>query len=114
MALGITEAVELSGRVIRLLKDGVTMELQDVKEEVLALREENSELKRAVTKRETFKFDGEMYWVEEAGAEREGPFCQKCHDTHSRSVRLQKAQPASGVSWMCNVCGFMYGRLNPR
>jgi hypothetical protein len=119
MALGISDAVELSGRVVELVKKGMTLELQEritelreavlnAKEEVLTLREENSELKRAAAEKQRFKFDGELYWREEEDGSREGPFCQGCYDSKALKVRLQPLPSGWRHKWRCNVCNYSF------
>lgn len=98
MALGISDAVSLSGRVLELVKAGATLELQErivelreavlnAKDEILSLREELSTLKCAATEREQLEFDGIVYWRELPDGENEGPFCQRCYDADSKLMR---------------------------
>jgi len=119
MVLGISEAVELTGRIASLVKQGATMELQEriielreavlnVKEELLELREENTELKRAAAQRQNSKFDGHLYWLETEG-ERQGPFCQKCYDKDGKTVRLIALPAGWNFDWNCTVCEGNYG-----
>ena len=121
MALGISEAVSLSGRVLELVKQGATMDLQErimdlreavlnVREELLTLREENSALKRAAVEREQLIFDGSVYWQEDEEDVQHGPFCQKCHDADGKTVRLQKCQPSYNYEWNCSVCHMSFVR----
>ncbi len=124
MGLGISEAVQLSGGVIELLKNGLPIELQErimelrevvlnAKDEVLKLREENAELKRTAARKGSIKFDGELYWQ---GTEngRDGLFCQRCYDNTAKQVRLQREPPGLELKWRCLVCGFCYaGRCGP-
>jgi hypothetical protein len=121
MALGISEAVSLSGRVLDLVKQGTTIDLQErimelreavlnVREELLTLREENGALKRAASEREQLTFDGAVYWHEDDEGVQQGPFCQKCHDADGKTVRLQKCQPEFHFTWTCNVCHMHYVR----
>jgi hypothetical protein len=122
MDLGITEAVELIGRIATLAKQGVTMELQErimdlreavlnVKEELLKLREENVELKRAVQESRYLVFEEGVYWLQDEDDENEleGPYCQKCRDTAQQMVRLQNDRSESGYKWNCYACGKHYG-----
>lgn len=124
MVLGISEAVELSGRVVELVKKGATLELQErimelreavlnVKEELLALRDENTELKRVAAEREQLIFDGAVYWLDDGEGGQEGPFCQKCHDADGKTVRLQKCQPDYSYKWTCTVCRMHYVARTP-
>ena len=119
--LGITEAVELTGRIANLVKQGATMELQErimelreavlnVKEELLKLREENSELKRAVEEEHRLVFREGVYWLQDEDDENDldGPFCQKCRDSDHKTVRLQKLHPGAGWRWRCFACNAHY------
>lgn len=118
MALGISEAVDLSGRIIELVKKGATIELQEriielreavlnAREELLSLRQENAELKRSTAERQHFTFDSEVYWRERDG-KRDGPFCPTCYDSTAKTIRLQPLGPGFGFKWTCNVCNGAY------
>ena len=115
MALGITDAVSLSGRVLELVKQGVTLDLQErimelreavlnAQEEVLRLRAELSELRRTANDREQLTFDGSLYWRERSDG-KEGPFCQRCFDVDAKVVRLQPNLPGMSHKWVCIGCG---------
>jgi len=119
MGLGITDAIDLSGRVIEMIKTGATMELREkimelreavlnVKEELLTLREENAELKREAAQRGTLKFEDWVYWLHEDGT-RDGPFCPKCQDDEKKLVRLQAGNQGYGYRWLCVVCRTTFG-----
>jgi hypothetical protein len=125
MVLGISEAVELSGRIVELVKKGATMELQErimelreavlnSKEELLRLRDENGELKRQAAKRNDLVFERGVYWQEHEGGDREGPFCQRCQDVDSKLVRLQEAAQDSGWHYWCRGCNGGARLLNSR
>ena len=119
MALGISEAVSLSGRVVELVKAGATIELQEritelreavlnAKEEILSLRAELGELKRAAEEREQVTFDGVAYWQQVPGSEKQGPFCHRCYDADSKLVRLQHFPASLSWKWSCVVCNKSY------
>lgn len=123
MALGISEAVSLSGRVVELVKAGATLELQEkimelreavlnAKEEVLSLRQELSDLKRAAAQREQLVFDGMLYWQEEPGRKKEGPFCPRCRDSDSKLVRLHGLAPGANYDRTCLVCNTLFAARN--
>lgn len=122
MALGITEAVELTGRIATLIKQGATIELHErimelreavlnVKEELLQLREENGELKRASAESRRLVYRDSVYWLQDEDDEDDldGPFCQKCRDAEQKMVRLQNDRSAAGYKWHCYGCGKHYG-----
>jgi hypothetical protein len=118
MALGITDAVSLSGRVLELVKQGVTLDLQErimelreavlnAQEEVLRLRAELSELRRTANDREQLTFDGSLYWRERSDG-KEGPFCQRCFDVDAKLVRLQNIAGSTFGDWECAACDKSY------
>ncbi len=68
MALGISDAVSLSGRILERVKQSVTLDLQEriielreavlnAKDEILNLRKELADLKRATAERDQLRFD---------------------------------------------------------
>jgi hypothetical protein len=122
MALGISDAVELTGRIANLVKQGATMELQErimelreavlnAKEELLKLREENNELTRAAEEQRNIVFRDGVYWLQyqEDENDLDGPFCQRCRDADRKMVRLQKNRTGSDGKWNCYGCGRFYG-----
>lgn len=124
MALGISDAVSLSGRVLELVKAGATLELQErivelreavlnAKDEILSLREELSTLKRAATEREQLEFNGIVYWRELPDGENEGPFCQRCYDADSKLMRLHKCGADIAYEWACTGCKMLIGAREP-
>jgi len=125
MALGISDAVSLSGRVVELVKAGATIELQEkimelreavlnAKEEILGLRTELGELKRAAAEREQLIFDGMIYWHEERGGKKEGPFCPRCRDSDSKLIRLHGLGPGANYDWNCLACNTLFVARNSR
>lgn len=77
MGIGISEAVELTGRVAELLKKGATLEAQERiaelreavlngKDEVLRLREENQQLRQRVREQEDWDKRAAQYELVQA------------------------------------------------
>ncbi len=63
--------------------------------EILALVEENNDLKKEVNSlkeklrvRESLLFEQDAYWIKKSDNKRDGPFCSKCWDTQQQLVRL--------------------------
>ena len=111
-----------------LAKTGATPELQqklmELREEALALQEENlnlrmhiQELEQKASRREEIVFEGEAYWRKQTNGNgeghRDGPFCQKCYDIQGKLVRLQNATHIVACrDWLCVVCKTGYGRFH--
>jgi hypothetical protein len=119
MALGITDAVSISGRLVELAKTTMTLELREqilelraavlnAQEETLSLREQLGELKCAAQDRKELTFDGYAYWRTLADGKREGPFCQRCFDSDSKAIYLQKTLPGMPLKWSCTACSAAY------
>ena len=114
--------------IYELLKTGATPELQqklmELREEALALWEENlslrmriRELEEHVSRRDEIFFEGDAYWRRHTngngGGGKEGPFCQKCFDTAGKLVRLQNAtHMVASRDWLCVVCKTGYGQFH--
>lgn len=75
-------------------------------QEVVAEKEaEIKRLKNELEKRGKMVWHSPYYFLEtEAG--RDGPYCQKCHDSNAKQIRLQSA--GSKGSWVCHACGSRY------
>jgi len=111
-----------------LAKTGATPELQqklmELREEALALQEENlnlrmhiQELEQKASSRDEIFFEGEAYWRKHVngngGGGKDGPFCQKCFDTQGKLVRLQSATHMVACrDWLCVVCKTGYGQFH--
>jgi hypothetical protein len=118
MPLGISEAVELAGTVSKLVKAGITLELQEkvvdlreavlnAKDEVVSLREENGELKRRLRDRAQLVYDatGEHYRpLNSEGDFMYGAFCSRCFDTKELRVNLRVVNDSFG-KWRCPESG---------
>ena len=108
--------------VVELVKKGATIELQErlmkLREEALALQEDNHQLRSRVAELEKklklhndLVFEAGMYWLTKEDGKRDGPFCQKCHDTAGRLIRLQDGRERVACSdWLCFECQTTYGR----
>ena len=87
--------------VIERAKKGMTVELQQrlmefqerelsLREENLALKEQVKQLEEILNRKQSLEFDGQLYWLKTPDGQKDGPFCQKCHDTSGRMIRVQK------------------------
>lgn len=85
MAIGISEAVALTSRLVELAKKGATIELREkvmelreavlnVPEEMLTLREENLQLKRAAIAEHSLIYDKDGLYYRKTESGREGHF----------------------------------------
>jgi hypothetical protein len=57
-------------------------------------------LKLKIADKESFMWESPYYWRIE-GPEKDGPYCQHCHDKNSEKIRLQSRD--NGV-WKCVAC----------
>jgi len=101
--------------IVDLLKKGSTIEAQEkimeLREGALALQEENLNLKGRIQELETdlkkkneIQWESPFYWTI-AGDSKEGPFCQKCYDSESKLIRLQRIEKGN---WHCKSCNNNY------
>jgi ribosomal protein L37AE/L43A len=97
--------------IVDLLKKGSTIEAQEkimeLREGALALQEENLNLKGRIQELETelkkkneIQWESPFYWTI-SGDSKEGPFCQKCYDSESKLIRLQRIEEGN---WHCKSC----------
>lgn len=97
--------------IVDLIKKGATFEAQEqimalreaaieLQEENLALRERVKVLEEQQKIKAQAEFDGSVYWLVE-GANRMGPFCQRCLDVDQKLVRLQDWDEDV---WVCHAC----------
>ena len=79
-------------------------------EELLALRQENLELKQVVAEHSLIYDEDGMYYRNTEAGERIGPFCQRCYDKDRKLARL-KSTPNSMLGWgyWCSICEKGYG-----
>ena len=101
--------------IVDLLKKGSTIEAQEkimeLREGALALQEENillkeriSELESRLNKKNELQYEAPFYWAM-ADEKKEGPFCQRCYDSDSKIIRLQKIEEGN---WHCRLCSNSY------
>ena len=88
-----------------------TAEVRDfiasLREKASDLREENSDLKDEVkTLKEELEekvkliYEPPFYWMID-GDKKDGPFCQQCHDSDKKNIRLQGN---NNDYWQCKTC----------
>ena len=100
--------LELQERIIRLREEALNLQ-----EENLALRQEMADLKQKITLDSNMEFDGKKYWKTIGEDKKDGPFCQKCFDTDSKTVRLQDHSSHGDRGgyfehWFCAACKIGY------
>ena len=105
--------------IVNLFKKGESLEAQEKLIELMGaalnLQQENQELKDQVVElqnqlkqKDSFVFDGEVYWCEDDG-KRVGPYCSICHDDEGKNIRLHR----DGHGWYCNKCGHGFDDVKP-
>lgn len=98
--------------IAELIKKGATLEAQEkimeLREASLQLQEENLQLRSKVKEledklatKENLIWEKPFYWRIKENGQREGPFCQQCHDKEQKPMRL--IEKAKG-RWVCNSC----------
>lgn len=112
------ELIDIGKKVLKAIQESDTaaasqllLELEgkalNLQEENVRLRQQVSELEAHAELVEQMVFDGKVYWRGE-GANREGPFCQRCLDSERRAIRLtHRDETVSGYKseWLeCYNC----------
>lgn len=123
MALGISDAVELSGRVVDLVKKGVTIGLQEqvmdlreavlnAREELLKTREENQQLRAGLKEQQSWEDRAGKYTLVQApggamvyafGGEPKHYACPACFERKQISI-LQDRNVSAGC-FDCKAAG---------
>ena len=112
------DIIDIGKRLLKAIRDSdhiaASQLVLELEGDALELRAENERLRQHVAELEAhidlveqMSFDGTFYWRGE-GAERDGPFCQKCLDGERRAIRLQhKNKTVSGYKsewYECHNC----------
>lgn len=77
--------------------------VQDLRENILALKAENAELRAQAKLRDAVEWDGRVYWTRRDG-KKDGPYCPKCHDGDGRLSRMVVLKGQSNPVAKCVVC----------
>jgi hypothetical protein len=122
MGIGISEAVDLTGRVAELIKKGATLEAQERivdlreavlagKDEVLRLREENQQLREKIREQEEWESRAKVYALVETEG---GAFvlrfsgepghyaCPACFE--SKRIHILQDERSWGGTFKCSGC----------
>ena len=89
------------------LKIADSLKNQDLKEEILNLREENISLKEQLSKRQNFNmvFENNRYFNVKEDNTKEGPYCSNCWDSDKMAIRLQRVDyHLEGKCYICPRC----------
>ncbi|MEZ8132049.1 hypothetical protein [Enterovibrio norvegicus] len=78
--------------------------LADAKIEAAENAEKISELERKLSAKSTLSFENGMYYRDEEGKERDGPFCATCFDSKEKEIRLQHVPGNTFGDYHCRVC----------
>jgi len=80
------------------------MELREgaltLQEEYIKLKERINCLESELSKKQKVQWEAPFYWID-GGEKKEGPFCQKCYDSDTKLIRLQKIEEGN---WHCKSC----------
>lgn len=103
--------LETAAKAYELAKKSGNIEAQEVimqlREELLEkqfelskLRTESENLQRAAERAKSVSYDAPYYW-RSVGDEKDGPYCQLCHDKEDKLIRLQNWGKGE---WFCHGC----------
>lgn len=90
------KVVAMQANLVQMVDDNAT------------LRNENRELKDALSLRQELQFERNLYW-RGAGDQRTGPFCPACFNKDGKAVQMLRFQKYMGRPVACPACGFMVG-----
>jgi hypothetical protein len=101
--------VSLKKAEVKLKLADLISTLADAKIEIAEvqdlLREKDTkirELEEALAVKAKLAYEAPYYWLVQGG-EKDGPFCQQCHDAGGKFIRLHKRGVKGG--WECKTCG---------
>lgn len=88
-------------------------DLADIKTQLIEKDKQIQELNEKLNTKDTLVYEEPFYWkvIED---NKEGPFCQRCHDADSKLVRLISKPNNTYGSHVCKVCESWYGKGVPR
>lgn len=108
------------GEIVDLIKKGSTLEAQEkimeLREAVVALEEDNSNLRRQVREleeklsfQESLRFESPFYYAQDDSV----PYCPRCWEVDRKAVHLPPpSQVMAGTRYDCVECKTMY--IHPR
>ena len=67
---------------------------------MINLKVKVQELEARLAAKEELAYEAPYYW-RMTEAEKEGPFCQPCHDKDGKAARLQSSYQGQ---WYCTIC----------
>ena len=88
----------------------IQSEIQELQNENWELKKSNDELTKKLKEEKSMSHDkGEnVYFHEEPGKEKDGPFCPYCWESSRKQGRLYP----DGLDLRCNICGKLIGNKN--
>ena len=109
--MGIADGIKSIAKLVKKYNDLELMKrIVDLETELLAIIEENNDIKRENTElkeakaiSESFVFEDNTYFRIEGGT-RTGPYCSGCWDDKSKLVRLRTFNQQIGIVRRCPVC----------
>lgn len=99
----VTEVIDELGAVQESLFY-IREELLRVQDEKHVLKNRIKALEENLSQKEKLQYIKPSYWLVEE-SEKDGPFCQKCHDAKKLLMRLQGGK---NDVWSCHECGSTY------
>lgn len=88
----------------------IQSEIQELQNENWELKKSNDELTKRLKEEKTMSHDKDenVYFHEEPGREKDGPFCPYCWEDHRKQGRLYPFK----LDLKCNICGKVVGDKN--
>lgn len=105
------EAAEIKFKLAELIDAlaDAKIEIADFKELMSLKDDEINELKKELRVQQKVVWNEPYYFIIE-DEDKQGPFCQRCHDVDQNLVRLQS--PRKNGYWKCGQCKNTYTDLN--
>ena len=81
------------------------MQIAEIQEALIESDQEKKELINKLNLKENLIYIKPYYWIKINEQDKEGPFCQLCHDKDSKLIRLQEWD---NNEWNCQSCRTHY------
>jgi len=111
--VGVIESVKDLSELIKKYNDAeLYKKIQDLRDEIFNLREENQayrekikELENAIQIKGKLKKEGNLYYLYQEDGEKDGPFCLTCWDDDMKLIHLiEYSHPGILKTYKCNRC----------
>ena len=98
------DAAEVKLKLAELIDSLANAKVETAKfKDILLERDaEIQRLKKQLEKDGNMVYEEPYYFLVQENGDKDGPYCQRCYDSHKKLIRLQS--PGKNGYWQCNEC----------